>query len=73
MIMFVVCLVSGVHPGSAGDPSECGSVDPLHQSAAGNTGHEPARVARADSQVDQRSHTYAFKNPAGSPLEGQHR
>lgn len=38
-----VCLcVVGVCSGSPGDSSECRSVDPLHQSAAGNTGHEPA-------------------------------
>ena len=55
MFMAVVCVV-GVYSGSSGNPSECRSVDPLHQSVAGNTGHEPDRVTNEDSQVDKRTH-----------------
>lgn len=46
------CVVSGVCSGSARNPPQCRSVDPLYQSAAGNAGHEPAWVSPTDSQVD---------------------
>lgn len=38
-------------PGSSGHSFECGSLDPLHQSSVGNSGHEPARVGASYSQV----------------------
>lgn len=50
--------VLGVCSGSPGDPSKCRSVDPLHQSAAGNAGHEPAWVAHTDSQVEKHIYTH---------------
>lgn len=51
------CVVSGVCSGSPVNPSECRSVDPLHQSTARNTGHEPAWIADTNSQVDKHSLT----------------
>lgn len=54
--------VTGVRSGPPGDPFECRSLDPLHQSAAGHTRHEPAWVAHTDSQVDKYIYTHTVHN-----------
>lgn len=49
------CAVLGVYSWSSSNSSERRSLDPLHQSAAGNVGHEPARFSCSDSQVNKLS------------------